>query len=173
MCSKQVCFLFCNVCANWDRIHKKRIQHSAGLTRSSNCPKLKLFHVGFCETTVKRWRLASQDSLFIATFLGRARLHVESALWSHVCVVVVIVVGVGPPRAGYPPPHVTDGWGARLLRWLSVLVWRKSFWITQYHKETWALPLILLFSRLCRKLKNKNKTWTASVTETCGVYRSR
>ncbi len=29
------------------------------------------------------------------TFLGRARLQVESALWSHVC--IVIVVGVEDP----------------------------------------------------------------------------
>ncbi len=27
-----------------------------------------------------------------------------------------------PPLAGYPPPHVMHGWGARPLRWLSVLV---------------------------------------------------
>ncbi len=31
----------------------------------------------------------------------------------------------GPPLAGRPPPpHVTDGWGVRPLRWLSVLVLR-------------------------------------------------
>ncbi len=35
-------------------------------------------------------------------FLGRARLRVESALWSHVHVVVV----EDPPPAGYPPPKV-------------------------------------------------------------------
>ena len=47
-------------------------------------------------------------------FLGRARLQVESALWSYVCVVIVIVVGVWrtppphwlPPLAGYPPPKL-------------------------------------------------------------------
>ena len=36
-------------------------------------------------------------------FLGRARLYVESALWSHIC--FVIVVEDPPPLAGYPPPQ--------------------------------------------------------------------
>ncbi len=45
-------------------------------------------------------------------FLGQARLRVESALWSHICVVVV----VDPPPGWLTPPHVMDGWGARPLR---------------------------------------------------------
>ncbi len=46
-------------------------------------------------------------------FLGRARLRVELALWSHIRVVVM----EDPPPPGWlPPPHVMDGWGARPLR---------------------------------------------------------
>ncbi len=45
-----------------------------------------------------------QAELILFLFLGRARLRVESALWSHVC--IVIVMAVGPPLAGYPPPKV-------------------------------------------------------------------
>ncbi len=62
-----------------------------------------------------------------ACFLGRARLRVESALWSHVCVVVVVVEDP-PILAGRPPPYVMDGWGARPLRWLSVLVSNGVAW---------------------------------------------
>ena len=61
-------------------------------------------------------------------FLDRARLQVESVLWSHFCVIIVIVIVVGvedPPGWLTPPswlpPHVMDGWGARLLRWLRYL----------------------------------------------------
>ena len=66
------------------------------------------------------------SSLCFHPFLGRARLQVESALWSHVCVVIVVVEPppgwLTPLRGWLPPPHVMDGWGARPLRWLSVLV---------------------------------------------------
>ena len=41
---------------------------------------------------------------FLDQFLGRARLVVESALWSHVCVVVVIGVD-DPPTNNTGPPH--------------------------------------------------------------------
>ncbi len=40
-----------------------------------------------------------------SAFLGRARLYVESALWSHVRV-VVIVVEDPPPPGWLPPPKV-------------------------------------------------------------------
>ncbi len=41
--------------------------------------------------------------LFHHQFLGRARLRVESALWSHVCVVVIVVVEDPPPHWLMPP----------------------------------------------------------------------
>ncbi len=43
----------------------------------------------------------------VSVLLGRARLRVESALWSHVCVVIVVVVvmGVGPPPWLATPPQ--------------------------------------------------------------------
>ncbi len=41
------------------------------------------------------WRVSRKEIVF----LGRARLQVELALWSHIC--VIIVVGVKDP----PPPH--------------------------------------------------------------------
>ena len=48
------------------------------------------------------------------------KLHVTmwAALWSHVWVIVV-----EDPPGWLPPPHMIDGWCARPLRWLSVLVW--------------------------------------------------
>ncbi len=35
-----------------------------------------------------------------AVFLGRARLRVESAVWRHVCVVLVLVVVQADPPSG-------------------------------------------------------------------------
>ncbi len=54
-------------------------------------------------------------------FLGRARLRVESALWSHVCVIIVVMEDPPPWPADPPwlatlPPYVMDGWGTRPLR---------------------------------------------------------
>ena len=76
--------------------------------------------------------------------LGRARLFAGTTLWSHVRIVIIIVIMQESPlaRLGPPPPHdlitwwVLDchvmimWWGARPLRWISVhlfLWWRKMF----------------------------------------------
>ena len=51
------------------------------------------------------------------------RDEVGAALWSHVCVVVVVEDPL-PPLADPPPSHdhVMDGMRTRPLRWRSVLV---------------------------------------------------
>ena len=47
-----------------------------------------------------------------------------------------------PPLASWPPPYVMDGYGARPLRWLSVLVWGMSLAV-----DTRSLgALVIMFS---------------------------
>ncbi len=55
----------------------------------------------------------------LSHFLGRARLYVESALWSHVC--VVIVMEDIPPQLATPPPKVAHDDAGSLME--SCLSW--------------------------------------------------
>ena len=73
------------------------------------------------------------------SLLGRARLRVESALWSYVRVVVM----EDPPPWLATPPHVMDSWGARPLRWLSVLVFVSQLFsinVQTFKKSTYSYP---------------------------------
>ena len=93
-------------------------------------------------------------------YLGRARLHVESALWSHVC--VIIVVEDPPPLAGYPPPKLYVMMQAALWShvWVVVMEDPPPWLATPPPRDGWlgrsasALTKRTCFN--CRQLSDKN-----------------
>ena len=72
-------------------VHAER--HEIGARLSKMCAKTHTHFALVGEGASHKW----MQFLQAAPLLGRARLKVESALWSHVC---VVVVGVEEP----PPP---------------------------------------------------------------------
>ena len=70
-------------------------------------------------------------STFRHLCLGRVRLQAETALWSHVHVIVIIVVQDYSWSQISPLTWLDrDGVGARPLRWVSVLFWVWWFYLS-------------------------------------------